>query len=341
MVPAAFTAVLFAVNLVFIKYGREARMYSIALLAALIQIALFLRSLHRPQLAWFCLIALFTALAIATTFTMCLILPPEALWLAYLGRHRESEIRHNAALAGLALISGAALLIAPAIMYLHAREHAPWLLAYAWASRPSFWAPFSMFNKATGNIGFPVTLVLAIWGVARAWSRERDAVVFALLWMLVPPILALAASYLVRPAFVERYMLSSFVPFFLLAALGLWRASGVLAQWGFVAVLTFTALGHVYSYGHKAHDVQWREASLAATGTAGHTIVVAPPYAADVVRYYLRDLRSEWSVEGSAAGHATVAIVADTGVSAAEAARISTTFPDLLIRLRGVIVRKH
>jgi hypothetical protein len=341
MLPAAFTAVLFAVNLVFIKYGREARMYSIALLAALIQIALFLRSLHRPRVAWFCLIALFTAIATATTFTMCLILPPEALWLAYLTRQREPEIRHNAALAGLALTGGATLLIAPAIIYLHAREHAPGLLAYAWASKPSFWAPFSMFNKATGNIGFPAALALAIWGVARAWSRERDAVVFALLWMLVPPILVLAASYLIRPAFVERYVLSSFVPFFMLAALGLWRVDGILAQWSFVAVLALTALGHVYSSGHKAHDVQWREASLAASGTAGQRIVVAPPYAADVVRYYLRDLHSDWSVEGSAASPATVAIVADTGVSPAEAARISTKFPDLLIRLRGVIVRKQ
>ena len=230
MTPAAFAAVLFALNLIFIKYGQEARMYSIALLGALLQIASFLRSLHRPALAWFFLTALFTTLAIAATFTMCLILPPEGLWLICLARHRDPAIRHRAVLAGLALTSGVALLIAPAISYLHAREHAPPLLAYAWASKPPFWAPLSMFNKATGNMGFPVAVALGLWGVARASARERDAVLFALLWMLVPPILVLAASYLIRPAFVERYMLSCFVPFFLLVALGVWHAGGVLAQ---------------------------------------------------------------------------------------------------------------
>ena len=44
---AAFSAVLFAVNLVFIKYAQEVRMYSVALLCALIQIGFFLRSLNR------------------------------------------------------------------------------------------------------------------------------------------------------------------------------------------------------------------------------------------------------------------------------------------------------
>jgi mannosyltransferase len=341
MPAAAFAAVLFAVNLVFIKYAQEARMYSVALLAALMQIGLFLRSLHRPTPPWLFLTGVFTALAIASTFTMFLILPPEVLWLAYLGHYRHPGICHRAALVGLAMISGLALLIAPAITYLHAREHAPALLAYAWASRPPLWAPLSMFNKATGNIGFPLALALALWGWARAWSRELDAVVFVLFWMLVPPIMVLSASYLVRPAFVERYMLASFVPFFLLVALGLWRVHGVVAQYSLLALIALTALGHVYSYRQHPHDVEWREAVQAAIGTPGHAIVVAPPYAAEVARYYLRKLHSDWAVETIPDSSAAVAIVADTGVSPTEAARISTAFPSLLIRLRGVIVREH
>lgn len=338
---AAFAALLFAVNLVFIKYAQEARMYSVALLAALMQLWFFLRSLRRTAPVWLVLTALFTAVAIATTFTMFLILPPEALWLAYLGRHRHPVVCRRAGFNGVALIGGIALLIAPAIIYLHAREHTPPLISYAWASRPPFWAPLSMFNKATGSVGFPIALALALWGLVQAWNRERDAIVFLLLWMLLPPILVLFASYLIRPAFVERYMLASFVPFFLLVAVGSWRANGVFAQYALVTLLTAIALGHFYSYRQHAHDVQWREAVQIAEAASGRTILVAPPYATDVVRYYLRESRNNWSVDGSPTRRAAVAIVADSGVSHTEAALISAAFPRLRAQLRGVIVRAH
>ena len=338
---AAFAAVVFAVNLVFIKYGQEARMYSVALLCALIQVEFFLRSVRRPAPAALSLTAMFTALAIASTFTMLLILPPEALWLAYLVRRRDKAICRRVIFAALALAGGLILLIPPAIIYLRVRAQAPALLAYAWASPPPFWEPFSMFNKAAGSIAFPAVLGLALWGIARGWRAEHDAVVFALLWMLVPPILVLAASDLIRPAFVERYLLTSFVPFFLLVAFGIWHVRGLPAQVGLLAIVTLLALGHVYSYRRRAHDVQWREAVQAASATAGCTLAVAPPYAVDVVRYYLRDSHSGCSVVSGRAKSAAVAIVADTGVSPAEAAHIAAACPHLLARLRGVIVRGH
>jgi 4-amino-4-deoxy-L-arabinose transferase-like glycosyltransferase len=338
---AAVAAMLFAVNLVFVKYAQEARMYSVALLGALIQVGFFCRSLRRTAAVDFVLTALFTAFAIGTTFTICLILPPETLWLAYLRRYKCIALRRRAALAGLALLSGIVLLIGPTIIYLHAREHEPALVSYAWASTPPFWAPLSMFNKATGSLGFPVALALVFWGLVQTWSRERDAIVFVLLWMLLPPILVLAASYLIRPAFVERYMLASFVPFFLLVAVGLCRTTGVLTRYALLALVTVVALAHIYSYWRNPHDVQWREASQIALATNGRTIFVAPPYAADVVRYYLRDSHRNRLVETSPNGRAAVAIVADTGVSAREAALISSAFPRLLITLRGVIVRVH
>ncbi len=337
----AFVAVLFAVNLVFIKYAQEARMYSVALLCGLLQVEFFLRSVRRPATAALLLTALFTALAIASTFTMSLILAPEVLWLMYLVRRWDKATHRRAAFVGLALSGGLLLLIPPAIIYLRVRSQEPNLLAYAWASPPPFWAPISMFNKASGSIAFPIVLGLALWGLTRVWRPERDAVVFVLLWMLVPPVLVLAASYLIRPAFVERYLLASFVPFFVLVALGISSTRGFRAQCVLLALVTLLALGHIYSYRRRAHDVQWREAVQAATETTGRTIAVAPPYAADVVRYYLRDSHNGWSVMPGQAQSAAVAIVADNGVSSADAARIAAAFPCLLKRLRGVIVRGH
>jgi mannosyltransferase len=340
MIPAGFAAMLFGVNLVFIKYAREARMYSVALLFGVIQVELFLRSVRRPTITVLILAAFFTALSVASTFTMLLILVPELVWLANLGRLTIVPIHHRAALAAVALGSGLLLLIPPAIIYLNARTHAPALLAYAWASPPPFWAPLSMFNKATGTIAFPVLLGLALWGVMRR-QTERDALLFALFWMIVPPLLVLAASYLIRPAFVERYMLASFVPFFLFVALGLWNVKGFVAECGLMALVALLSLGHVYSYWRRGHGVQWREAVQIAAVTTGRTIVVVPPYAADVVRYYLRDARGAYSVERAEDKAADVAIIADSGVAPPQADRIAGAFPRLLIRLRGVMVRGH
>jgi hypothetical protein len=337
----AFAAVLFAANLVFIKYAQQARMYSLALLCALLQIEFFLRSVRRPTPAVLLFTALFTALAIASTFTMFLILVPEILWLAYLVLRWGTAMCRRAAFAGLAIIGGLLWLIPPAIIYLRVRAQEPALLAYAWASPPPIWAPISMFNKASGSIAFPVVLGLALCGMTRGWRPQRDAVVYVLLWMLTPPILVLAASYLIRPAFVERYMLASFVPFFVLVALGISSVRGLPAQFTLLALVTLLALGHVHSYRRHAHDVQWREAVQVVIGTTPRTIAVAPPYAADVVRYYLREVHNDWSVAPGPAKSASVVIVADSGVSAAETARITATFPHLLKRLRGVIVRGH
>jgi hypothetical protein len=241
----------------------------------------------------------------------------------------------------LALIASLPLLFGPAIIYLHERAHAPALIAYAWASRPPLWAPLSLFNKATGSIAFPVLLALALWGATRGWRYEREMVVFLLLWMLVPPVLVLTASYLIRPAFVERYLLVSFAPFFLLIVCAIRNLPGVAAQTAVVALVAFLAIGHDYSYWRRPHDVQWREAVQAATTVAGRTIAVAPPYAADVVRYYLHDLSSDRLVEVGDTKSATVAIIADSGVSKTEAAHLDIVFPRLLMRLRGVIVRGH
>jgi uncharacterized membrane protein len=335
--PAALAALLFAVSLVFIKYAQEARMYSVALLCALIQCGFFLRSVRRPRPLVLFLTALFTALAIAGTFTMVLMILPEMLWLVYL--YPQAERRHIA-YAGLAVISGLLLLIPAALIYLHARAGAPALLAYAWASRPPVWAPISMFNKATGSITFPLMLGLAMWGIACGWCQQREAIVFMLQWMLVPPILMLAASYLIRPAFVERYMLTSFVPFFLLVALGIWTLPGFAAQSVLLVLSVLLTAGHGYSYWQHPHDVQWREAVVAAASDGG-TITVAPPFAADVVRYYVRELHKDNSIVAANSQLAAAAIVADTGVSNPEAASIASAYPRLLIRLRGVIVREH
>jgi len=60
---AALAALVFAVNLVTIKYSREARMYPLLLAAILAQITMFLRALRAGRIANYAGVAVLTALS--------------------------------------------------------------------------------------------------------------------------------------------------------------------------------------------------------------------------------------------------------------------------------------
>ena len=138
--------------------------------------------------------------------------------------------------------------------------HAADIGAIDWIKRPAPWAPLALFNKATGSFAFPVMVALAVWGVMRGWRRWRTAIIFALLWMWAPPLLLMVVSYAIRPAFVERYLLSCFVPFFILVAIGIVEIPRQSARLGAIALMVALAIGHVIAWDRKPHDAQWREA---------------------------------------------------------------------------------
>ena len=148
-----------------------------------------------------------------------------------------------------------------------------------WRKLPAWYEPFALFNKATGSFAFPILAALAIWGVVRGWRRgAHDAVGFALLWMWAPPFMMVAASYTIAPVFVERYALSCFVPFFILAALGIFELPGDLVRAGALALAVAFSLGHLVSYDRKPHDAQYREAIAAADSALkpGEVMTVVP-----------------------------------------------------------------
>ncbi len=308
---AAIAALVFAVNLVTIKYSREVRMYPIVIAAVVAQTWCFFRTVRCGGAAAYAGVAIFTAMALAAHMTAALAFTGEGLWLAYvIARNRfdlvATQVRRALALM-VALGAGAAMLapIAPAM--LSGAAHAADIGAIDWIKRPPLWAPFALFNKATGSVAYPLMTALAAWGAVRGWRRWRDAIIFALLWMWSPPIVLMLVSYAIRPAFVERYLISCFVPFFILIGIGIVELRAPYARIGAIALAVVLALGHVVAWDRKPHDTQWREAvevavtSIASAtsitaGTSGDTatamrsggaLAVAPGYAVNVVRFYL------------------------------------------------------
>ena len=356
---AAIAALIFAVNLVTIKYSREARMYPFVIAAVVAQAWCFFRAIRRGRLAAYAGVAIFTAMALAAHLMAVLSFTGEGLWLLYvIARSRfdlaTAQVRRALAIV-IALAAGAAILAPIAPTIIAGAAHAADIGAIEWIKRPPLWAPFALFNKATGSIAYPLMAALAAWSVVRGWHRWRDAIVFALLWMWTPPIVLMIVSIAIRPAFVERYLISCFVPFFILIAIGIVELRAYSVRIGAIALTVALAIGHVVAWDRKPHDSQWREAvRVAVTSIASRnsvsessassdaTIAVAPRYAASVVRYYLRAnpaAHPAHPVNPSASDPAPVVIIGDQGVAPAMAAALDREYPRVLANLRGVVVR--
>jgi mannosyltransferase len=338
--PAAIAALFFAVSLITIKYSREARMYTLALSLALLQVWFFLRALRRDEMVDYAGLAIATALTIIATFTAGLILVPESIYALMLLRRDSARSWAHVIRAGAALGTGL-LIVAPSLLLsIYLRGAAPNPQTWEWIPRPAPWAPIALFNKATGSFAFPLLAILAAMGALRGRTAERrDALDFLLLWAFAPPIFLTIFSYVVQPAFVERYMLSSFVPFFALAALGVMQLQPSALRPGAAALVVVLSLTHVAAWSQRPHGLPWGDATAAAADgiKAGDGIGVAPRAGVNVVRYYLRNRSPAAIVETiDAQPPPAVVIVAD---SFDREQALAQRYPRVLVTLREVVVR--
>jgi hypothetical protein len=342
-IVAGLSALVFAVNLVTIKYSREARMYPLMLAAILAQVTMFLRALRIGGFANYAAVVILTALAIASNFAASLIPAAEGLWLVYViaraGWRPGSATARRAWAIAIALAAAGLVLVPKLFSSLHAASAGN---VGGWRKAPAFYEPFALFNKATGSFAFPILAILAIWGVIRGWQRgARDSIAFALLWMWAPPLMMVVASYAIAPVFVERYALSCFVPFFILVALGIFELPGYLVRAGALLLALVFSVGHIVSYDRKPHDAQYREAIAAADSSLkpGETMTAIPSYAIEVLRYYLPADQLDRAVRyDPSASPAAVLILGDQNLALGATQSYKKDYPNVVARLRGVTV---
>ncbi len=343
---AAFGAMLFAVNLIAVKYAREARMYPVMMAALLAQVWIFLRTLRRGGIGNYIALAILTTLSIGANFSAVLVPVTEGLWLARVltrsGWNPRETGGRRAWSVTMALGAGGLLLAPILLSSFHATSAATEGGIIRWIKLPPLYAPFALFNKATGTFAFPILALLAIWGSLRRWRRgARDAIAFALLWMWTPPIIMMLASYTLTPIFIERYALSCFVPFFILAGLGIFELPAQQYRIAALAIAVALSLGHIFSYQRKSHDAQYREAIAAADAELkpGETMTVVPAYAIEVVKYYLPEQRRQRALRHDPKSQTpNVLIVADQNLTPEATRKFRQNYSRAIARFRGVAV---
>lgn len=333
----AIASLFCALSVIFIKYDGQVRMYSLLLAACTAQVWFFLRTIRTRTIIDAAVLALLTDAALAANLVSAPLFATEGIWLLVLlvrGRARAALTAGFAMLAGAIALSPALYHLAVVDVPMVRRGIVNWLLM------PPWWEPAAFFNKGLGSFAFPVFAALATWGCVRQWPRIKAGIQFALLWMWGPPVLLVLGSYLWRPMFVERYALYSFLPFFILAAIGSCSMRDARARALAVVIAAGFALGHNYSYWRKPHDTDWRDAAhIAAAALApGDTVAVAPSYAVEVVRYYTQPSARRYAVPYAAGQSARVLVLSDQYHDPSKRAELKSEFPRVLGRFRGVTV---
>ena len=342
---AAVCALLFAVGLPSVEIARQARMYSMMQAWILLQVIFLLRARRLGGLANYVGMTIFSAIAVATNFTAALVIAAEALWLIYLrlAHSRTVEEARSAApwLMGAAIAAAMALLL-PFFPGLRYGVEGVTRGDYDWIKPPGRWEPIATFESGLGSWSFPLFALFALMGGIRLWRAHRDEAVLLILWIGLPPIVLFAGSYLVTPMLVTRYLISSFVPLYILTALGIeslparnYRALAIIAIASLCIVRASSDL--------RRGDNRWRDACEAALRKAGSERRVGAFHEYYIVSYYIPAAQRD-SVQvvripfhGTESEAPRVVVVSPT-VAPAQVAEIRREYPVVVATFKSVIV---
>jgi mannosyltransferase len=286
---AAVCALIFAVGLPSVEIARQARMYSMMLAWILAQVIFLLRARRLGGMANYVGLTIFSAIALATNFTAALVIVAEALWLIYLRLfYTQTDDRARAATSwkiGVALAAALVLLL-PFFAGLQYGVEGVTRGDYDWIKPPGLWEPFATFESGLGTLPFPLFALFATMGGIWLWRRHRDAAVLLILWIGLPPIVLIAGSYLVTPMLVTRYLISSFVPIFILTAIGIESISSrKFRSVAFIAIVTLCVLRASSDF--RPGDNRWRDAcEIALTNScSGQRVGASSEYY--LISYYM------------------------------------------------------
>jgi mannosyltransferase len=332
---AAVSALLFAVGLPAVEIARQARMYSMMQAWILAQVIFILRARRLGGVVNYAGLAIFTALAVATNFTALLVLGAEGLWLIYIF---VRDVRGDGPVRiGTAWRIATAILVAMVLLFSFTSGFENGAVGlergdFNWIHLPGRWEPLATLESGLGSWPFPLFLLFTIVGGVRMWRMHREEALLALLWILLPPIALFAGSYILTPMLVTRYLISSFVPVFILTAIGIesipaekYRALAL------VAVVSLSILRD--SSDLRPGDDRWRRACELALAHDGPEHRVGACHDYYLVSYYIgasrRDVVQVVRIPSHTAdGEEPGVVVASPTAAAAQIAELRREYPE-------------
>jgi hypothetical protein len=345
----AFSALIYATNVVTVVSDRTARMYPMLVAAELLQITFFVRAQRRGVLADYVGTAIFTATMIAANYSSSFLLFAEALWLGGLLVARSTGARAGRLAIvrpGLAVVAGAALL-APLLPGMFAdSQHAVHAGTYDWIKPQPLWWPFTTLHDSANSQGlFWIFVALALFAVWRRWHSARAASGFLALWTAGPLLAISLVSCLIGPMEIPRYVLIAYAGMFAFAGLGAAAVRSTALRIALAILVVHLSVPQVRDRLRNFHELGWREAAVfAMRETApGDRIAVYTYKSVGVVRYYLpSDRRADAVGMGDECGSARVLIIRDQGILSAQNVPVARAcYPHIFALEHAIQVRTH
>lgn len=304
---ALLGGLLFAVFPLHLQYGSEGRMYALLVFAAALvmlgalEFARAIADLSRARRG--ALISIAGSVVAIFSQVMGALLPASAaLFMAlawwFGGRPRVGVL---AFLAAHLVFAAALALWVPlvAVLLSNAANHAHW-----WFPNPSLRHVAEVFGVllgqkvnvtlglAGGSVAACVVAGMALLGI---WSMRRDRVGLAFLgcFLVLPFVVTLAASVLVRPVFILRVHLWALIPLAIVLAHAVFATTSLRLRTVSAATLAGILLTGVYGHHFVWKRPDWRTTLAVVQREAGPGDLVLVPGALgvqEIVRFYAPDI---------------------------------------------------
>jgi mannosyltransferase len=300
---ALLSGLFLATSPYFVKWSQQARVYPFLAAASIVAMLFLLRALERgTRGAWALYGVAFTGLVVTHAVVGLLLVPAQAVLIA---QRRERVLPHGL-LAGVVVVG----LGVPWVAQLAMRTNGD-ATETSWIPYPSAAYVSGALMGVAGAAGFGLLLsVIGLWALRR--SGEGGVAVWLGSWAFGPILLALVIS-LVRPIFLDRYLVVAAPAFAVLAAVAIMSLARRARVVALAAAVVATCVGLVLWYQTTYHGnwrgEDWRSAVAFAQGRADGDVVVVPWWAHDAAEYYgarARDVSSAdsvWVLSWSEDGH--------------------------------------
>ncbi len=285
---AASAVLLVASSPFAVRYGTEARMYSLVALLVVAGVLSMGRVLDRPRPGNLVALGACTGLLLYTHYWSFYLVGMTGLWLVWQSRWGPAGRRPAARLALVAVVVGSLTFLPwiPTFLYQSAHTGTPWAVPANFAAMVD---AISSFAGGATNQGRVLALVyfalagLGLFGVARgAFHIDLDlrtlprsrGLAIALVGTLAA---AIVGGYVSRSTFQPRYSMVVFVPLVLLVALGISAFADRRIRVGVLAVAVVCGLaGGIADITGQRTQAPLVAAALAQLGRPGDVVAYCP-----------------------------------------------------------------
>jgi mannosyltransferase len=277
---------LLVLNAFFVHYAQEARGYSLVLFLVTCSSYLFVRALDRLTWASWLLYAVVSALSLYAHFFAALVLLAHFASLAM--QRRSLAARKVAAAYGLIGAAGLPVLY---FVFVGDRGQISWIPEL---SRSSI---VVAFQALSGDNGWPLLLAYFLATLAALLSGIRAlqtrtglprSLVFVLTWLSLPVVVSLAVS-LLKPLFVDRYLIVALPALILTVAFGISRLPmRPIRVAALVVMVALAGQGLLGWYTHYEKE-DWRDAAayVLQASVPGDAVIFFRPRARNPFAYYV------------------------------------------------------